>query len=170
VTHQQQKLPTHDVQKEHTHTLFLAPSGALSFLCGALLAQNQTTSTTTTVTWHSTQPCNNNQSTSMFICHYCNGCCIWKLSPSATILSQVSSIGRGDGEKNRQQQFNNWQYPWMEMAECGQCSLKWHICTLCTALRVHIRGLSNLRAHYWLCHKEDWRPPKKRVVYMQSYQ
>jgi hypothetical protein len=29
-------------------------------------------------------------------------------------------------------------YPWMEMAECGQCSTKWYICTLCTALRVHI--------------------------------
>jgi hypothetical protein len=53
-------------------------------------------------------------------------------------------------------------YPWMEMAECGQCSTKWYICTLCTTLRVHIRGLSNLQAHYRLCHKEDQRPPKKK--------
>jgi hypothetical protein len=53
-------------------------------------------------------------------------------------------------------------YPWMETAECGQCSMKWYICTLCTALRVHTRGLSNLRAHYRLCHTEDWRPPKKK--------
>jgi hypothetical protein len=53
-------------------------------------------------------------------------------------------------------------YPWMEMAECGQCSMKWYICTFCTALRVHIRRLSNLRAHFRLCHKEDWRPPKKK--------
>jgi hypothetical protein len=62
------------------------------------------------------------------------------------------------------------KYPWMETAECGQCSTKWYICTLCTALRVHIRGLTNLRAHYTFCHKEDRRPPKKRVVYMQPYQ
>jgi hypothetical protein len=50
----------------------------------------------------------------------------------------------------------------METAECGQCSTKWYICTLCTSLRVHIRGLSNLRAHYRSCHKEDRRPPKKK--------
>jgi hypothetical protein len=53
-------------------------------------------------------------------------------------------------------------YPWMEAPECGQCSTKWYICTLCTALRVHIGGLSNLQAHYRLCHKEDRRPPKKK--------
>jgi hypothetical protein len=147
---------TKSIHKKNTrtHTLFLAPPlcGALSFVCGTL-SQHKTKQHQRQQQQRGTRHNHTNTTTTTTILHlglYATtamdtfGNCPLRYCPD-TVLSVLDWKGQwGEYPTTKIQQsatILGWK---RQNVVCGQCSMKWHICTLCTALRVHIRGLSNL--------------------------